>query len=66
VLQDAAQPSESGEIAPSLMQFSEDMHEPFFADYLEDDLALLAAESGFEVQSVAPHFVSKVVVCRAA
>lgn len=66
VLQDAAQPSESGEIAPSLMQFSRDMHEPFFADYLADDLALLTADSGFEVQSVAPHFVSKVVVSRAA
>lgn len=66
VLQDSAQPSESGEIAPSLLQFSRDMHEPFFADYLEDDLARLAAESGFEVQSVAPHFVSKVLVARVA
>jgi ubiquinone/menaquinone biosynthesis C-methylase UbiE len=65
VLEDSAQPGESGEIAGSLVQFSKDMHEPFFADYLEDDLATLAAESGFEVQSVAPHFVSKVVVCRA-
>jgi ubiquinone/menaquinone biosynthesis C-methylase UbiE len=65
VLQDAAQPSESSEIAGSLVQFSKDMHEPFFADYLEDDLAALATECGFEVQSVAPHFVSKVVVCRA-
>lgn len=65
VLQDAAQPSDSSEIAASLVQFSKDMHEPFFADYLGDDLALLAAEHGFEVQSVAPHFVSKVVVCRA-
>jgi ubiquinone/menaquinone biosynthesis C-methylase UbiE len=66
VLEDAAQPSDSGELAPSLAQFSKDMHEPFFADYLADDLAPLAAEAGFSVQSVAPHFVSKVVVCRAA
>ncbi len=65
VLEDAAQPSDSGEIAASLVQFSRDMHEPFFTDYLEDDLAQLAAECGFEVQSVAPHFVSKVVVCKA-
>jgi ubiquinone/menaquinone biosynthesis C-methylase UbiE len=65
VLEDAAQPSDSGEIAASLVQFSRDMHEPFFADYLEDDLARLSAECGFDVQSVAPHFVSKVVVCRA-
>jgi ubiquinone/menaquinone biosynthesis C-methylase UbiE len=61
VLQDAAQPSDSMEIAPALRQFSKDLHEPYFADYLSDDLAPLLRESGFEVVHVAPHFVSKVV-----
>lgn len=61
VLEDAAQPSDSAEIAPALAQFSRDMHEPFFADYLRDDLAELAAQAGFRVQQVTPHFVSKVV-----
>lgn len=61
VIEDAAQPSESLAIAPALSQFSKDMHEPFFADYLKDDLASLLLETGFRVQNVSPHFVSKVV-----
>jgi ubiquinone/menaquinone biosynthesis C-methylase UbiE len=61
VLQDAAQPSDSAEIEPALHQFSKDLHEPFFVDYLKDDLKALLEGSGFRVQHVAPHFVSKVV-----
>ena len=61
VLQDAAQPSDSPEISPALQQFSKDLHEPFFDDYLKDDLEALLEESGFRVRDVAPHFVSKVV-----
>jgi ubiquinone/menaquinone biosynthesis C-methylase UbiE len=61
VLEDAAQPSDAPELTPALHQFSRDMHEPFFADYLADDLKALLEESGFAVRSVAPHFLSKVV-----
>ena len=61
VLGDAAQPSESAELTPALEQFSKDMHEPFFSDYLEDDLAALLEEAGFVGVQVSPHFVSKVV-----
>jgi ubiquinone/menaquinone biosynthesis C-methylase UbiE len=61
VLADAAQPSDSPELAPALGQFPRDLHEPFFRDYLKDDLAPLLTEAGFQVRSVAPHFVSKVV-----
>ncbi len=61
VLQDAAQPSDSPEISPALHQFSKDLHEPFFADYLRDDLRVLLEDSGFRVCAVEPHFVSKVV-----
>jgi ubiquinone/menaquinone biosynthesis C-methylase UbiE len=61
VLQDAAQPSDSSEITAALAQFSKDLHEPFFADYLKDDLRLLLEDAGFRVCAVAPHFVSKVV-----
>jgi ubiquinone/menaquinone biosynthesis C-methylase UbiE len=61
VLEDAAQPSESRDLIPALDQFSRDMHEPFFADYLDDDLAGLVAECGFGSVATAPHFVSKVV-----
>jgi ubiquinone/menaquinone biosynthesis C-methylase UbiE len=61
VLGDAAQPSESPELTPALAQFSKDMHEPFFSDYLEDDLSALLQEQGFVGTRVSPHFVSKVV-----
>jgi ubiquinone/menaquinone biosynthesis C-methylase UbiE len=61
VLGDAAQPSESAELTPALEQFSKDMHEPFFSDYLEDDLAALLKEEGFVGVQVSAHFVSKVV-----
>lgn len=61
VLEDAAQPSDSPELAPALRQFSKDLHEPFFGDYLRDDLAELAGGAGFDVQGTLPHFVAKVV-----
>jgi ubiquinone/menaquinone biosynthesis C-methylase UbiE len=61
VLEDSAQPSESRELTPALDQFSRDMHEPFFADYLDDDLGALVAECGFGSVTTAPHFVCKVV-----
>jgi ubiquinone/menaquinone biosynthesis C-methylase UbiE len=61
VLEDAAQPSESLELSPALAQFSKDMHEPFFADYQEDDLAALLAESGFDSIATTPEFVAKLV-----
>ena len=64
VLMDAAQLSESLELAPALHQFSKDLHEPYFTDYLRDDLRALLEESGFRVEHVAPHFVAKVVSAR--
>lgn len=61
VLEDAAQPSESAELVPVLEQFSKDMHEPFFGDYQDDDLAELLTEQGFGSIATSPHFVAKVV-----
>jgi ubiquinone/menaquinone biosynthesis C-methylase UbiE len=61
VLEDAAQPSESLELTPALEQFSKDMHEPFFADYQDDDLGALLSEQGFEEVTTSAQFVAKVV-----
>jgi ubiquinone/menaquinone biosynthesis C-methylase UbiE len=61
VLEDAAQPGESPELVPALQQFSKDMHEPFFADYQEDDLGELVSDAGFVSVVTSPHFVAKVV-----
>jgi len=61
VLEDAAQPSEASDLLQLLAQFSKDMHEPFFADYQEDDLAELLSEAGFTAVRTQSHFVAKVV-----
>src|SRR4051812_34390582 len=64
VLEDSAQLAESAEIASPLRAFPDEFHEPFYADYLEDDLAEVLREVGFSVESSEPQFVAKVVVAR--
>ena len=48
----------------SLHGFPAAYHEPYYKGYLRDDLAAVMRECGFEVESSAPHLVSKVVVGR--
>ena len=62
VLEDSAQVSDSPQIANVLGDFPVQYHEPFYAEYLRDDLADLLAECGFRVASSEPHLVAKVVV----
>ena len=64
VIEDSAQLSESAELATALQSFPGEFHEPFYADYLADDLADLLREVGFEIESVEPQFVAKVVTAR--
>lgn len=64
VLEDSAQLSESSEIRAVLERFPADLHEPFYQDYLHDDLEVGLAEVGFEIAAVEPTFVSKVVTAR--
>lgn len=64
VLEDSAQPSDSAEITSVLGGFPAEYHEPFYNDYLTDDLAELLTEHGFVVESSEPHLVAKVVVAR--
>ena len=64
VIEDSAQLSESSEIASALRAFPGEFHEPFYADYLEDDLAELLREVGFAIESSEPQFVAKVVAAR--
>ncbi|TMQ13438.1 MAG: class I SAM-dependent methyltransferase, partial [Deltaproteobacteria bacterium] len=64
VIEDSAQLAESAEIASALRAFPTEFHEPFYDDYLEDDLAALLGEVGFAVESVEPQLVAKVVVGR--
>jgi ubiquinone/menaquinone biosynthesis C-methylase UbiE len=62
VIEDSAQLAESEVLAPTLANFAQNFHEPFYKDYLRDDLAAAMTDVGFRVQSVTPAYVSKVVV----
>lgn len=64
VIEDSAQLAESGDLAFFLGRFAAEFHEPFYRDYIADDLVTLLTEGGFRVESVEPHFVAKVVVAR--
>ncbi len=64
VIEDSAQLAESGELAFFLGRFAAEFHEPFYRDYVRDDLAAAITEAGLRVESVESHFVSKVVVAR--
>jgi ubiquinone/menaquinone biosynthesis C-methylase UbiE len=64
VLEDSAQLAESAELAGVLREFPRELHEPFYADYLEDDLAALLESAGLAVAEVEPHLVAKVVIAR--
>jgi ubiquinone/menaquinone biosynthesis C-methylase UbiE len=64
VVEDSAQLADSAAIEPALRSFPREFHEPFFDDYLEDDLAALFTEVGAVVESDRPHLVAKVVAAR--
>jgi ubiquinone/menaquinone biosynthesis C-methylase UbiE len=62
VVEDSAQPADSGPAALFLRNFPKQYHEPFYADYLDDELGDVAREIGFTVDAVEPHLVAKVMV----
>lgn len=61
VIEDAAQLSEASDLRVFLENFAASMNEPFFADYLRDDLSAAISQAGFRVNSVERAFLSKVV-----
>jgi ubiquinone/menaquinone biosynthesis C-methylase UbiE len=65
VIEDAAQPSEAPDLRIFLENFAASMNEPFFADYLANDLSEAIREAGFEVSAVERCFLSKVVTAQA-
>lgn len=66
VLEDSAQQEDSGAVAFFLEQFSAEFHEPFYRDYLEDDLASVAREVGFDSVVSEPCYVAKLVTANKA
>ena len=49
-----------------LRGFPAEFHEPFYADYLEDDLADILREVGFTNVQTEAHLVAKVVIATRA
>jgi len=64
VIEDSAQPSDSPELEAVLRGFPVEFHEPFYADYLEDDLAEILRECGFVDVRTESHLVAKVVTAK--
>jgi ubiquinone/menaquinone biosynthesis C-methylase UbiE len=62
VLEDSAQLAEAADLAFFLSVFAKQMHEPFYRDYVKDDVAALIASTGLSVSSVERAWLSKVVV----
>lgn len=50
VILDSVQESDAHEIVYFLERFQREMHEPFYRDYIRDDLAAALRETGFDVQ----------------
>lgn len=61
VIADSVQGCDGPELAPLTSRFSETFHEPFYDDYVSEDLATRVADAGFEVTSVQQCFLAKVV-----
>lgn len=64
VIEDSAQLSESPQLDGVLQNFPQEFHEPFYGDYLEDDIATILTECGFAVEETQPQLVAKVVYGR--
>ena len=62
VLLDSLQLGDTPALDPSLLGFPATFHEPYYRDYLEQDLAGLLTEAGLRVIARAPAYLSKVFV----
>ena len=64
VCEDSAQHAEAADLSEFLEAFAGDMHEPFYLDYVRDDLAGLFEGAGFELCGVERAWLAKVVTGR--
>ena len=64
VIEDSAQLAEAADLAELLDNFSRGMHEPYYRDYIRNDLSEIAEAAGFEVRAVERAWLSKVVTLR--
>jgi ubiquinone/menaquinone biosynthesis C-methylase UbiE len=62
VVLDSVQRSDASELAYFIDRFSREMHEPFYREYLDDDLAVGMAEQGLTIHAVDQVYLAKLVV----
>jgi ubiquinone/menaquinone biosynthesis C-methylase UbiE len=62
VFVDSLQPGDHPPFDPLLERFPQATHEPYYADYLNQDLADLFAEAGFETVAIDRAFFSRIMV----
>ncbi len=59
VICDSIQKSDSPDMAPMMENFPVLFHEPFYRNYIEDDLSVRLQSAGFEIVNTEVHFASK-------
>ncbi|MEZ0367546.1 MAG: class I SAM-dependent methyltransferase [Candidatus Sericytochromatia bacterium] len=62
VIEDSCQLAESRELEKTMTLFPVEYHEPFYKDYISDDLVIPLAEAGFADLSTEVHYLSKVFI----
>ena len=60
VLADSVQLADSPQLEPVMDNFRKAFHEPYYPDYIRDDIDLRLQQAGFEAISAASHFMSRV------
>jgi ubiquinone/menaquinone biosynthesis C-methylase UbiE len=59
VICDSIQVVDAPELKPMLDNFPVVFHEPFYTDYVNDDMDSRLREVGFEIKAIEQHFASK-------
>ncbi len=64
VICDSIQIEDSPELQESMEAFAQIFHEPYYRDYIRDDLGAYLTAAGCEVLEVTSHFMSRYTVAR--
>ena len=64
VVEDSVQADADASLRPFQQRFADEFHEPFYRDYLTDDLASALHGAGFAVRGVETHFLAKIAVAK--
>lgn len=64
IICDSLQAEDIPVLTPVLINFSQSFHEPFYGDYIKDDIDQRCREAGFEIVEHQTHFLSKYWVLR--